>query len=100
MCPESPGNLNMITKYAYMALVIGCLAAGAVFPAAPAGRPDRGRLKTAFDAGNFKEAYEGYRLLALDPKDEAGLVGDDLQQGVESLRRLGRVEEVDEFREA
>ncbi len=31
---------------------------------------DRERLDKLFTAGNYKDAYEGYRRLALDPKAE------------------------------
>ena len=81
-------------------LVIACLAAGSAFPAAPAGKPDRERLKKAFEAGNFKEAYEGYRPWRSTRRTSPKLVGDDLGTAVECLRKLGRVEEVDDFREA
>lgn len=50
--------------------------------------------------GNFKDAYEGYRALALDPKDDPKLVGRDMRQAISCLLRLGRVDEVDAFREA
>ncbi len=60
----------------------------------------RDRLLKAIQAGNYKEAYEGLRKLALDPLEDARLVGDDLVSAIECLHHLGRVEEVDAFREA
>jgi uncharacterized protein YfaS (alpha-2-macroglobulin family) len=50
--------------------------------------------------GNFKDAYDGLRKLALDPKDDPLKVGADLDAAVNSLQRLGREDEIDEFREA
>ena len=50
--------------------------------------------------GNFKDAYEGYRALAIDPKDDPRLVGRDLQQAITCLQNLGRMDETDAFREA
>ena len=50
--------------------------------------------------GNYKDAYEGYRALALDPKDDPKLVGRDLQQAIFCLLNLGRMDEIDAFREA
>ena len=50
--------------------------------------------------GNYKDAYDGYRALALDPKDDPTLVGRDLQQAISCLMNLGRVDEIDAFREA
>ncbi len=59
----------------------------------------REELKKTFDAGNFKDAYEGLRRLALDPQDDPLRVGDDLKLAVQALRNLGRVAEVDDFRD-
>ena len=50
--------------------------------------------------GNYKDAYEGYRALALDPRTDPNRVGSDLQQAVTCLAQLGRVDEIDDFREA
>ena len=56
-------------------------------------------MKKAFQAGNYKDAYDGLRKLALDPNDDPRQVGEDLTWP-SSLRNLGRVDEIDEFREA
>jgi uncharacterized protein YfaS (alpha-2-macroglobulin family) len=53
----------------------------------------------AMEAGNFKNAYEDFRKLALDPKDDTLKVGIDLVKGLQCLQRLGRQSEMDEFRE-
>ncbi|HYW81518.1 MAG TPA: hypothetical protein VE890_18175, partial [Thermoguttaceae bacterium] len=50
--------------------------------------------------GNFKEAYEGFRKLALDPADDVRLVGEDMIRGVQCLQRLNRSAEIDAFLEA
>ena len=49
--------------------------------------------------GNFKDAYDGLRKLALDPKDDPAKVGEDLTTAINCLQRLGRVDEIDDFRE-
>src|SRR5262245_46820731 len=54
----------------------------------------------AHQAGNYKDAYETLRKLALDPDDDPMKVGSDLELAVTCLRNLGRVDEVDDFREA
>jgi uncharacterized protein YfaS (alpha-2-macroglobulin family) len=54
----------------------------------------------AYQAGNFRDAYDGLRRLALDPKDDPAKVGQDLETAVASLHRLGRSDETDDFREA
>jgi alpha-2-macroglobulin len=60
----------------------------------------RQSLYKAIEAGNFKDAYEGLRKLTLDPQDDPLKVGKDLTQAIYCLQRLGRVDEVDAFREA
>jgi hypothetical protein len=53
-----------------------------------------------FQAGNYRDAYELYRKLALDPKDDVKVVGNDLAMGINCLNNLARNNEVDAFREA
>lgn len=60
---------------------------------------DRDALMKLHRDGNFKDAYEGLRKLALDPNDDPAKVSQDLRTGINCLQRLGRVDEVDEFRE-
>jgi len=81
-----------------LSAVVGfvCLVA-ADSPPAPVSIRD-GLLK-AYQAGNYKDAYDGFRRLALDPNDDPKVVGTDLEYGVSSLQQLGREEEMDEFRE-
>src|ERR1700677_4129734 len=50
--------------------------------------------------GNFNDAYIGLRKLALDPKNDPMKVGADLDMAIDCLIRLGRVDEIDDFREA
>ena len=59
----------------------------------------RDELQKTFQAGNFKDAYDGLRRLALDPQDDPRLVGEDMKLAVQALRNLGRTAEVDDFRE-
>lgn len=60
----------------------------------------RQTLVKTYNAGNYKDAYEGLRKLALDPKDDPLQVSHDLNLGITCLQQLGRVDEIDEFREA
>src|SRR5262249_20264199 len=53
-----------------------------------------------FQAGNYKDAYEGLRKLALDPKNDRLQVGGDLELAIRCLQQLGRTDEIDDFREA
>ena len=56
---------------------------------------DRERFEALLKKGNFKDAYEGYRSLALDPKTDPKLLGADLKQAMQCLRKLGRIDEID-----
>jgi len=60
----------------------------------------RKRLHATIQQGNYKDAYEGLRKLALDPADDPRNVGDDLIRATQCLQRLNRVNEIDAFREA
>jgi uncharacterized protein YfaS (alpha-2-macroglobulin family) len=91
-------------KWQKRALVLSLLLLGAavwqISAQAPSLQEQRVRLKQAFAAGNFKDAYEGLRKLALDPKDDPLQVGQDLELALTALQRLGRMDEADDFREA
>jgi uncharacterized protein YfaS (alpha-2-macroglobulin family) len=51
--------------------------------------------------GNYKQAYDLFRQLALDPDDQpASSVGTDLQYAITCLQNLNRFDEVDTLREA
>lgn len=60
----------------------------------------RQRARQAMQQGNFKDAYDLFRKLALDPKDEPSQVGGDLEAATQCLQRLNRINEIDDFREA
>jgi hypothetical protein len=66
----------------------------------PAAATQREKLMKAYQAGNFKDAYEGLCKLALDPKDDPAKVSQDLTTAITCLQRLGRTDEIDDFREA
>ena len=50
--------------------------------------------------GNYKDAYESLRKLALDAEEDPLKVGDDLDHAVQCLANLGRVDETDDFLES
>ncbi len=60
----------------------------------------RKQLHKLIQQGNYKDAYDRLRKLALDPDDNPRLVGDDLNRATNCLQRLNRVNEIDAFREA
>jgi uncharacterized protein YfaS (alpha-2-macroglobulin family) len=53
----------------------------------------------AYNAGNYKDAYQVLHKLALDPKNDPMQVGKDLDLAVQCQRQLGNVDEIDDFRE-
>ena len=64
------------------------------------GRVQRQQLHKTYGDGNYNDAYEGFRRLALDPEDDARQVGADLSMATQCLLQLNRADELDEFREA
>src|SRR5262245_61465377 len=50
--------------------------------------------------GNWKDAYNDLRAIALNPKNGGANVGADLENAITCLMRLGRSDEVDDFRES
>ncbi len=78
-------------------LFLGFYAGGGTGPQPPRG--DRARALRLKKEGNYKEAFDLFRALALskdtDPLEEAR----NLDDGIWCLRRLGRYKEIDQFRE-
>lgn len=50
--------------------------------------------------GNFREAYDGFRKLCLDPTTDGTLVGQDLRNAINCLQQLGEENSQDELVEA
>ncbi len=67
---------------------------------ARAGGALRQAARQAMQEGHFKDAYEAFRKLALDPQDDPLQVGADLDAAIHCLQRLNRTNEIDDFREA
>jgi uncharacterized protein YfaS (alpha-2-macroglobulin family) len=60
----------------------------------------RARANKLFADGNFNDAYKAIRPLALDGKGDPSKAPGDLTLAMNALQRLGRVDELDELREA
>ena len=81
---------------ATLLLVSVCAPASAGEDPAPA--PDaRGKAALAMKNGNWKDAYESFSRLALDPKNADPLAATDLSNAVVCLQNLNRLDEMDEF---
>lgn len=79
----------------FLAIVVGSVVMSEEAPPAD----QRATAQKAFEKGNFRDAYNIFSKLALDPKDDPKLVGVDLTQALVCLNQLGRQTEIDEFRE-
>ncbi|HEV2969811.1 MAG TPA: hypothetical protein VGY55_07460, partial [Pirellulales bacterium] len=80
-----------------VAIAVVALSVSAALSERPADQPNRAALKKQLAAGNFKDAFEGFRQLALDPADDPALVDQDLSQAASALQQLGRIDELDDF---
>lgn len=83
-------------------LVVPGLSALAVllFAAESSMDQQRKQAQQLLRGGNYREAYERYRELVLDPQTSGDRAGDDLERAVDCLQRLGRVDEIDTLRNA
>ncbi len=81
-------------------MAFSTLAVGLAMAKRPNQPSERERFDKLFAEGNYKDAYDGYRRLALDAKTEPARVGTDLKQAVRCLTSLGRMDEMDSFVEA
>ncbi len=83
-----------------LAATVAVLVAAFAWGTGP-GAADPGTLRKqaqqAMRNGNFRDAYEGLRKLALDPANDPALVGTDLQNAIACLRRLNRIHEADQL---
>jgi hypothetical protein len=85
------------TRLLVCAVLVGLTAGNVAMGDAPAPSNDalRQKLVKTMNDGNYKDAYEGLRKLALDPKENPREVGNDLTQAVQCLQNLNRVHEID-----
>lgn len=91
MAPIKTGFSKALPTVVFAALAFFCSAP-------PAGAaPDREQTQKLFKDGNWKEAYDGYRELVLEPKTSRP---DDIVKGLQCLNNLGRQSEIDEFLES
>src|SRR5687768_11548840 len=86
-----------ILGLALVCFIAACWHAAETKPQAPKSRTD---LHQAVKDGNFKDAYDGLRKLVLDPKHDPKLVVEDFEKGLQCLQQLGRIDEMDEFRDS
>ncbi len=61
--------------------------------------PDREKAQKAMKDGNWKDAYEDFSRLAVDPKNDPLKTSGDFQSALSCLQNLNRFNEADDFRE-
>ncbi|MGD2184469.1 MAG: MG2 domain-containing protein [Desulfobacterales bacterium] len=59
----------------------------------------RRKAQMAYTNGHWKDAFERYRTLSLEMKNDPKMVGKDFIQAWQCLRQLNRLNELDAFRE-
>jgi alpha-2-macroglobulin len=91
---KSPGVVGLVVIF------VGLCVLARLTAADPSPKDLRAKADADFKAGNYRDAWEIDRKLALDPKDDPKLVGHDLHQGLKSLAELNREDEIDAFRDA
>lgn len=85
---------------AWLALALVTISWGGAFSQAPNPSDLRARSQKLMNEGNFKDAYDGFRKLCLDPKTDPHRVSQDLNFAVQCLNNLGRTVEFDELVES
>ena len=81
------------------ALTLTSMVVGLVALAQNQEKPQPEKVQKLMSDGNWKEAYDGFAKLALDPDADPKQVGPYLQNALGCLQNLGRAADMDEFRE-
>ena len=92
----TPVRRAIVACIAVAALVLGYQAVR-VMAASKSPQDIRKAAEKAQKAGNFKDAYDSFSKLALEPDDDAGEVSGDLTNAVACLPQLARDDEIDDF---
>lgn len=82
-----------------VALSLVAALAGVLFAVAAEPKPEviRSQAQKDLEKGNFREAWEAYRQLAIQENAAGPTLADDVEQAVDCLSRLQRISEVDAF---
>ena len=89
----------MIKKLCLTVSVLSLFVGLCAFAAERLAVPERGDVQNLFKDGNYAEAYDGFRRLALDKRTDPEFVGHDLTKAIHCLQRLNRIAETDAFRD-
>ncbi len=79
--------------------LVAAVIAGGAWQLGAFESPGEDAMRTAAEklqkAGNFREAYNNYRKLIVEPRTTARLVPKDLEQAIVCLSHLGEIDEID-----
>lgn len=67
------------------------------FSEAPNVAEQRAKFRKTMQEGNFKDAFEGFKGLVLNPENDQQATAEDLTLATQCLHNLGRTNEVDDF---
>jgi hypothetical protein len=80
-------------------ILLGAALVPVIAEDAKVSQDDRPKAVKLIGQGNLKEAYDVFARLAEDKADDARLVSQDLTNAISCLQQLGRMSEIDAFRE-
>ncbi|OGV64485.1 MAG: alpha-2-macroglobulin [Lentisphaerae bacterium RIFOXYB12_FULL_65_16] len=83
----------------HTAMLIAMLTIGLATAAHAGQAEDRQKATKLYQDGNYQEAHDLFRTLALAPDDDPAQVGNDLNMAVTCLCNLNRINEMDALRE-
>ncbi len=86
--------------YRVIPLALGLLGMTFFLPAADEPIPDqRTQARKLYDEGNYRDAYDIYRNLALNEENEGLPLADDFTTAIQALQQQQRQHDIDAFRE-
>jgi uncharacterized protein YfaS (alpha-2-macroglobulin family) len=87
-------------RWLLAAAAILIVSVSTVLSQAPSEGDRRNKAQADMRAGNWRDAYDGFKALALDPKSDPNQVAGDLSNATMCLQRLARANEIDEIMES
>jgi uncharacterized protein YfaS (alpha-2-macroglobulin family) len=88
---------KFLMQVSLIALFLLTLGFAAAWSKAPVPDDPRAKSQKLMNEGNFREAYDGFLALCLDSSTDSRAVVTDLNNAVQCLNNLGRIDEFDEL---
>ena len=90
----------MRTMKALFCIITLMLMAANARPTETAHPQVRQKAQSAYNNGNWQDAYKLYRQLVFETQNDPNWIGKDFSQALQCLQQLNRLNELDQFREA